>query len=80
MALAFNNLRYEDILRLSENPTPEEELYNMIYGELEVLNDCIDKIAHESEDDEIFFAKLMRLRSHAVLVRDNARKRDEEYR
>jgi len=80
MVLVFNNLSYEAILKFSENPTPEEQLYGMTFGELEVLTDRIDKIAQVYENDETLFARLMRLKSHTTIVEESAKKRDEEFR
>jgi hypothetical protein len=80
MALVFNNPSYEAILRLSENPTAEEELYTMTFWELEVLNERINDIANENSDDKKLFAKLMRLKLQSTLMGESARKRDGEYR
>ena len=80
MALVFNNPSYEAILRLSENPTAEEELYTMTFWELEVLNERINDIANKNSDDKKLFAKLMRLKLQSTLMEESARKRDGEYR
>ena len=80
MALVFNNPSYTAILRLSENPTPEEELYTMTFWELEVLNERIKDIANENSDDKKLFEKLMRLKLQSTLMGESARKRDGEYR
>jgi hypothetical protein len=80
MAVVFNNPSYEAILRLSENPTAEEELYTMTFWELEVLNERIKDIANENSDDKKLFAKLMRLKLQSTLMGESARKRDGEYR
>ncbi|MEX0640230.1 MAG: hypothetical protein WD018_03280 [Nitrosopumilaceae archaeon] len=80
MALVFNNPSYESILRLSENPTAEEELYTMTFWELEVLNERIKDITNENIDDRKLFAKLMRLKLQSTLMGESARKRDGEYR
>ncbi|KRT60846.1 MAG: hypothetical protein XU09_C0008G0316 [Thaumarchaeota archaeon CSP1-1] len=80
MALVFNNPSYEAILRLSENPTAEEELYTMTFWELEVLNERINDIANKNSDDKKLFAKLMRLKLQSTLMGESARKRDGEYR
>lgn len=80
MAVVFNNPSYEAILRLSENPTPEEVLYTMTFWELEVLNERIKNIANENTDDKKLFAKLMRLKLQSTLMGESARKRDGEYR
>ena len=80
MALVFNNPSYEAILRLSENPTVEEELYTMTFWELEVLNERINDIANKNSDDKKLFAKLMRLKLQSTLMGESARKRDGEYR
>ena len=80
MAVVFNNPSYEAILRLSENPTAEEELYTMTFWELEVLNERIKDIANENSDDKKLFAKLMRLKLQSTLMEESARKRDGEYR
>jgi hypothetical protein len=80
MAIVFNNPSYEAILRLSENPTAEEELYTMTFWELEVLNERIKDIANENSDDKKLFAKLMRLKLQSTLMEESARKRDGEYR
>jgi hypothetical protein len=78
MALVFNNPSYKAILRLSENPTPEEELYTMTFWELEVLNERIKDIANENSDDKKLFEKLMRLKLQSTLMGESARKRDGE--
>jgi len=80
MAIVFNNPSYEAILRLSENPTAEEELYTMTFWELEVLNERIKDIANENSDDKKLFAKLMRLKLQSTPMEESARKRDGEYR
>jgi len=80
MAVVFNNPSYEAILRLSENPTVEEELCTMTFWELEVLNKRIKGIANENRDDKKLFAKLMRLKLQSTLMGESARKRDGEYR
>ena len=80
MAVVYNNPSYEAILRLSENPTVEEELYTMTFWELEVLNERIKNIANENRDDKKLFAKLMRLKLQSTLMGESARKRDGEYR
>ncbi len=67
MASAFNKLSYDVILEIAENPCPQCELQNMTLKELEVLNERIDKIAEENPDDYILFAKIMRLKSFAML-------------
>lgn len=67
MASAFNKLSYDGIIEIAENPCPECELQNMTLKELEVLNERIDKIAEENPDDYILFAKIMRLKSFAML-------------
>ena len=80
MAVVFNNPSYEAILRLSENPTVEEELCTMTFWELEVLTKRIKGIANENSDDKKLFAKLMRLKLQSTLMGESARKRDGEYR
>lgn len=80
MAIVFNNPSDEAILRLSENPTAEEELYTMTFWELEVLNERIKDIANENSDDKKLFAKLIRLKLQSTLMEESARKRDGEYR
>ena len=67
MASAFNKLSYDGIIEIAENPCPECELQNMTLKELEVLNERIDKIAEENPDDYILYAKIMRLKSFAIL-------------
>ena len=79
MALEFNRLTYDGIRELAENPCPECELEKMSSFELEVLDEQIDKIAYADGEDEKLFAKLMRLKSHASLVEEYAKKRDKEY-
>lgn len=80
MALVFNTPSFKAILRLSENPTPEEELYTMTFLELEVLNERIKNIANDNSDDKKLFEKLMRLKLQSTLMGESARKRDGEYR
>jgi len=67
MASAFNKLSYDGIIEMAEDPCPECELQNMTLKELEVLNERIDKIAEENPDDYILYAKIMRLKSFAML-------------
>jgi len=67
MASAFNKLSYDEIIEIAEDPCPECELQNMTLKELEVLNERIDKIAEENPDDYILYAKIMRLKSFAML-------------
>ena len=82
MALEFNRLTDDGIRELAANPCPECELEKMSSFELEVLDERIDKIAHADGEDEKLFAKLMRLKSHASLFGEYAKKRqstgDEE--
>lgn len=80
MALAFDNLSNEATLRLLEKLPLKEELYAMTYGDLEVVNNSIDKMAHIYQDDEKLCVNLMRLKSLTSLVGEYAKKRDEEYR
>ena len=67
MALEFNRLTFEGIMELIENPCPECELSKMTPKELEVLIERIDKIVREYPQDSKLFAKLMRLKSFAML-------------
>lgn len=80
MALAFDNLSNEAILQFLEKLPLNEELYTMTFGELEVVNNNIDKIAHIYHDDEKLCEKLMRIKSLTRLVGEYAKKRDEKYR
>jgi len=80
MALAFHNLSNEAILQLLDKLTLNEDLYTMTFGDLECVNNNIDKIAHIYQDDKKLCEKLMRLKSITSLVGENAKKRDEEYR
>jgi hypothetical protein len=45
--------------------------------ELELLDERIDKIVNADGEDEKLFAKLMRLKSHASLVGEYAKKRQK---
>jgi len=74
LALEFNRLTFDGIRELAENPCPEGELERMSIFELAVLDERIDKIAHADGEDEKLFAKLMRLKSHASLVGEYAKK------
>lgn len=80
MALAFDNLSNEAILQLLEKLPLNEELYTMTFGDLEVVNNSIDKISRVYQDDEKLCDKLMWLKSLTSLVGEYAKKRDEEYR
>ncbi len=79
MTLEFNRLTYDGIRELAANPCPECELEKMSSFELKVLDEQIDKIAYADGENEKLFAKLMRLKSHASLVEEYAKKRDKEY-
>jgi len=75
LALEFNRVTYDGIRKLAANPCPECELEKMSSFELELLDEQIDKIANADGEDEKLFAKLMRLKSHASLVGEYAKKK-----
>ena len=77
MALEFNRVTYDGIRKLAANPCPECELEKMSSFELELLDERIDKIANADGEDEKLFAKLMRLKAHASLVGEYAKKRQK---
>lgn len=52
---------------IANNPCPECELTLMSSKELEVLIERIDKIVKEFYDEPKLYAKLMRLKSFAML-------------
>lgn len=67
MALVFPKLTFEGIIDIAENPCPECELTTMSPKELEVLIERIDKIVKDYSDEPKMYAKLMRLKSFAML-------------
>ena len=67
MALVFKRLTYDGIMELAQNPCPECDLRSMTFNEIEVLSERVDKIAKENQDDHELYAKLMRLKSFAML-------------
>lgn len=71
MALVFNRLTFEGIMELAENPCPNCELCKMSPNELQVLNERIDKMANENPEDQKLYARLMRLKSFAMLEMSN---------
>ncbi len=67
MALVFPKLTFKGIMGIANNPCPECELTLMSSKELEVLIERIDKIVKEFYDEPKLYAKLMRLKSFAML-------------
>lgn len=67
MALVFPKLTFEGIIDIAKNSCPEYELTRMSPKELDVLIERIDKIVREYSDETKLYAKLMRLKSFAML-------------
>ena len=67
MPLVFNRLTFEGILELADNPCPSCEINKMSPNEIQVLNERIDKLVSENPEDQKLYAKLMRLKSFAML-------------
>ena len=78
--LEHSRLSLYDIIQLSENPHPDEKLYAMTFGEIQILNERLEKLAIQFQDDETLFGKLVLLKIRSSLIADWVKKRDQQYR
>lgn len=76
----FNTLDYNEIKTLSENLSPEGELYKMTGGEIDILNERIHKIVNENIEDKKLFSNMMRLKSHLTLAEEHVKEREQKYK
>jgi hypothetical protein len=80
MPLDFPKLNDSDIIQLSKNSNADVELYKLTFGELQLLNEKIEKMAKKYQDNFQIFSDLMQLKTHSIHIANYARKRDQEYR
>ena len=70
----------ESVIQLSKSPNVDVDLYKFTFGELQILNEEIEKMAKKYQDDFDLFEELMQLKTHSMRIADFAKKRDQEYR
>lgn len=70
----------ESVIQLSKRPDVDIDLYKFTFGELQMLNEEIEKMAKKYQDDFDLCAELMQLKTHSRRIADFAKKRDQEYR
>jgi hypothetical protein len=68
MALAFNNLTRDEIVKLSGIANPGKELDKMSFDELEIINEQISDILSKKICEPKMYKNLMKLRSYIILV------------
>lgn len=75
MTLVLDNLSNDGLLELLVKLPINEELYAMTFGELEAVNNSIDKIVHIYHDDDKLCEKLIRIKSLTSLIEEYAKKK-----
>lgn len=70
----------DSVIQLSKRDDAEIDLYKFTYGELQLLNEEIEKMAEKYQDDFEILIELMQLKTHSMHITNFAKKRDQEYR